>query len=287
MKRISVLVLVGITTSGTVVPPQSVFAQTMRGLGLPKAETKRADSTRTPQANSRQIEVYADGNVRKAISSGGNNGGGALSAGALGVSLSTNHYVADVFITAVGGDGVQESDFGSTILAPGSGKSLASGLAEFRYKWAVTDNGWINGLRGYGSVSSARWQLRAADSVARTAAVTAGAVVGGAGLGYYMAFNQSWTSDGVEHSASVALDAGAAYRSVGGDVKLLTTSREERQRLFAEKGRFGYELGATVSYNGVHTGLTWYHFANDVPGYGRGQLVASFSVQSALIRHRW
>jgi hypothetical protein len=147
-----------------------------------------------------------------------------------------------------------EKDFGTTLLAPAAG------------------------VRSYGSISSARWQVSPAPAEA------IGAVVGGGGLGGFLALRGHVAADAARSNNAVAalLDLGVAFRAVGGDIASATHKTDFDNTIGGSKMRLGLELGLQLAVNGAKAGLTCCCFGGDVPGLSRGQVVAGFSVQSAL-----
>lgn len=154
------------------------------------------------------------------------------------------------------------------------------------------------GVRWYASVSSAEWEdITAAGTEGDSP--TVGAVALGAGLGtryYFLGGMLSPDTTPVEVPTSVEtmagkdmvavyLDIGGAFRSIGGDVA--SDDNVPRRIAFLrtdQRTKVGLEIGLGIQANGLKAGLTFYQFSGDIPGFSHGQVIAGFSVQSALFR---
>ena len=223
------------------------------------------------------VEVYADGNLKNAL--GGENTG-PIAAASLGLGIGIGQFSFDLLVNTIGTASALRKDFGNTLLAPASGTSLAAGLVDVR--WFAgnkpSDRVPASGIRAYGSISSARWQ------VDTTLSETTGVVVGGAGMGGFLTLRGHVDADAGKKSNGVSalLDVGLAVRAIGGDIASAGNQTKLDAAIGGSKFRMGFELGLQLSINGAKAGLTYYYFGGDVAGLSRGQVVAGFAVQSAL-----
>jgi hypothetical protein len=227
---------------------------------------------RAPRIDS--VSVFADGNLRQGL---GNDNGGTIPGGALGIGLTSTRFNLDLLINIAGNESALTRNHASTILAPGSGGSLAAGFVEGRFR-----PGERLGLRLYGSISSAEW----ADTAST---ISSSVVIGGIGAGPFLNLfggNIEGADGGKTHVAGV-FDIGIAWRGLGGD--LVTDGTGSAKQIFlgtSNAPNIGLELGLTLQVNDLRAGFTYYYFGGRVPGLSKGQVVAGFSVSSALVSGR-
>lgn len=250
-------------------------AQTMRSFG-PLDSTATVDGKRPIF-----IELYADGNVRKALQDAG---GGQVAAGSLGINVRTPHWASDLLVNTAGTQDALRRGFGTSVLAPGAGGSLSSGLLEARLMIGKATSRRRPGVRAYASANSSTWQPDTAKPAMSVA-------VAGLGLGAFYGIGGTIPVSTTENDSgatqtrrriSAVLDAGFAWRSIGGDVA--GPSGDAVRRLVGmDRGHMGgAEVGATVTYSGLKAGVTYYRFPGDMPGLSHGQIVAGFAVQTSL-----
>lgn len=226
-----------------------------------------------------RIEVFADGNLKNALGQGD----GQLAAASLGLGISMKRVSLSLLVNTIGTAKPLEKDFGTTLLAPASGASLAAGLVDLRWLTGKDNDSttFQQGWRFYGSVSSAEWKVLP-DDVEPT-----GVVVGGFGFGRYFALlGQVKADDEDPNPVGAVFDIGLAARAIGGDIA--SDFNEDRLNGAIPGGgkiHIGLELGLQLQINGAKASLTYYAFwGKDVPGLTRGQVVAGFSVQSPLFK---
>lgn len=238
----------------------------------------------------RQVVVFADGNLRSALGQGSD--GAQNAAGSIGVSYQSGRFGAQFVVNAVGQAEPVRSNFGASLLAPGSGNSLSAGLLELTYALTRRDAIPVCGTliaRAYGSVSSSEWVEPAtqADEEQRY-----GVVSGGGGTGVRCEFfggsvvNAAGDDVPVDaNQVSVFADLGIAFRTIGGDIAR-TGNDDVRRRLIltSTRPRAGVEVGLGIQVNGLKAGLTFYGFGGEVPGLSDGQVVAGFAVQTTLFK---
>lgn len=232
------------------------------------------------------LAVYADGNLKNALGQGSD---GQLAAASLGLGIGVRNFSIDLLVNTIGADAAVTENFGTTLLAPASGSSLAAGLLDVRYMPGRQMQGndvFGMGLRAYSSISSAEWKTdQQSDQLT-------GVVVAGLGVGGFATLHGN-LGDGTENENPVGalLDAGFALRAIGGDIASEANSdRLDAAIPGAGKVRIGLELGLQLHIRGAKASLTYYAFGgsilggDDVPGLTRGQVVAGFSVQSPLFQ---
>ncbi|MDQ3136411.1 MAG: hypothetical protein M3Q93_02360 [Gemmatimonadota bacterium] len=227
-----------------------------------------------------RYEVYADGNLKDVV---GSTDGTTSASGSLGVSYATEAFSVNLLVNAVGNATPLRDNFGTALLAPAAGSSLNAGVVDVRWNAAQEPKKGLCGtfgLRGYGSISSARWQTD-------TSGTTAGVVTPGAGLGGFcqlLSVHPSAPAETEARSLSAVLDIGLAVRGIGGDIAQ-TANDTIRMRLIGSDTRtkVGLEIGLALQVNGIKAGLTYYSFPGETPGLSDGQVIAGFSVQSAFL----
>ena len=233
---------------------------------------------RTSSFGKSRIEVFADGNLKNALGQGD----GQLAAASLGLGISMKRLSLSLLVNTIGTAKPLEKDFGTTLLAPASGASLAAGLVDVRWltgKDTVATT-FKRGWRFYGSISSAEWQVLPGDPL------PTGVVVGGFGFGRFYSLLGEVKSDEDPNPVGAVFDIGVAARAIGGDIA--SDFNEDRLNAAIPGGgkvHIGLELGLQLQINGAKASLTYYAFwGKDVPGLTRGQVVAGFSVQSPLFK---
>ena len=234
------------------------------------------------------VELFTDANLKSLLAQ--NTGGNPqTAAGSLGLTYRTESVIAHLMVNAIGQADPVRRNFGASLLAPASGPSLSAGLADLAIR--VGSAGPVCqavAVHTYGSLSSAKWRTTPSGG----AETEYGAVVGGAaGTLRCVMFSGALTGadggsagEGENHVAAF-LEAGPSFRTVGGEIANADND-VIRQALLSttEKGHWGVEATFGLEFNGVKAALTYYAFSNDVPGMNDGQVVAGFSVQTALFR---
>lgn len=237
---------------------------------------------------SKYVEVFADGNLKAALGQKSDDNPQSAS-GSLGVLYRTDKLIAQFVINAVGQAEAVRGNFGASLLPPASGNSLSAGLMDIT--WVLVDDRALCNtvaVHSYVSVSSAKWIHTPASSTEQEYAV----VTGGGGAGMRCQFfggpvvpNADDDPDENSNTVAVYLDVGLAFRTIGGDVAS-TANDAVRESLLGttKRQRLGVEVGLGIQVNGVKAGLTFYGFHGEIPGLSDGQVVAGFSVQSAIFK---
>jgi hypothetical protein len=219
------------------------------------------------------ILVYADGNLRNTLAQ---NDQTTVAAGALGIGLRNRTVLLDLLINAAGTTAPLTTNHAATMLVPGSGGSLSAGYGEMRYR-----PGTRIGARAYVSVSTANWT----DTVTSK---TISTLIGGVGAGGFINLFGGTVSSGTDDSNGTriagVLDVGVSWRTLGGDI----VDKQHNQQLVNilgsnDKDRFGLEIALTLQVNDLKAGFTYYRFGGEVPGFSKGQVVAGFSVSTAIV----
>jgi hypothetical protein len=257
----------------------------------------------------RYVEVFADGNIKDAITQAASV---QSASGSIGVSFATDRTLASFLVNAVGSSPALRENFGASLLAPASGGSLSAGLIDVTFRPFVhygkpetcdtpsKSAGLARRLamRWYLSVSSAKWSYSPSDAAENDSELRdIGAVAIGIGAGFRYFFlngnlndtnaaspRQTQVSD-LESRKPVAvyIDVGPAMRWLGGDIGS-DVNAPIRQALFGpgRRMRIGLEVDLGVQFKGMKSGLTYYWFDGENTGFTDGQVIAGFSVQTAL-----
>lgn len=221
-----------------------------------------------------RVVVFADGNIRGALDQDESTDASS-GTGALGVAVSTGAGQWAARINIASSEQVVSEDYGSIILAPGTGRSLASGLLELRMaNWPV---------HLYTSVSNSRWKLGTADD-----APTANATVLGVGALYTRTL-ASGSLD--ENEVVLTAEIGGAARWLDGDIHDLD---EERQAVIGSTGSLfiGPEAGFTLALGRVTGQVQVYHLleagnaGRRIAGLNGLQVVAGLGVTGEMFRGR-
>jgi hypothetical protein len=259
-------------------------AQTLRAFDFhsEKLDTASDNHIRVVKA---EYEVYADGNIKDVV---GEDAEGTTASGSLGVGYSTGRFIINALVNAVGTATPLTENFGTALLAPAAGNSLSAGVLDTRFSFfkRPRDGGVCSsfGMRAYGSVSSARWEVD-------TAGTTFGVVTPGFGLGLFcqmLNVREPATGTDAGRSLAVVIDFGGAVRGIAGDVAQ-SSNDEVRRTIIGERNKrtwVGVEAGIAIQLNGLKAGLTLYAFPGEIPGLSDGQVTAGFSVQSSLLSGR-
>jgi hypothetical protein len=260
-------------------------------VALIAASTLDAQELRTVSFSDRDrpsVELFADANLKSLLAQ--NTGGNPqTAAGSLGLTYRTESVIAHLMVNAIGQADPVRRNFGATLLIPASGPSLSAGLADLAIR--IGSAGSVCqavAIHAYGSLGSAKWRTTPAGG----AETEYGVVVGGAGgtLRCVM-FSGALTGEGGgssgegENHVAAFLEVGPSFRTVGGEIANADNDAVRQSLLgTTEKGHWGVEATFGLEFNGVKAALTYYGFSNDVPGMNDGQVVAGFSVQTALFR---
>jgi hypothetical protein len=235
------------------------------------------------------IELFADANLKSVLaqSTGANP---QTAAASLGLMYRTGSVVGNLLVNAIGQSGPVRRNVGASLLAPAAGPSLSAGLLDLALR--ISSLGPLCqdlGLHAYGSVSSAKWAYTPSNGSEREY----GAVIGGAGgtvrcvmfSGPLSSSDAGSSSDGGENRVAAYLEAGSSFRTIGGEIADATNDAVRFALLgTVDKPQWGVEATFGLEFNGVKAALTYYGFQNDVRGMSGGQVLAGFSVQSALFR---
>jgi hypothetical protein len=261
--------------------PAAASAQTLRSFEF--REDTIVESAEVPARDeliTGEYEVFADGNIKDVV---GGNPNETTASGSLGIGYSSGQFTVNLLVNAVGTATPLRENFGSALLAPAAGSSLNAGVLDIRWSAASRPTSGLcgtYGLRGYASVSSAQWQPD-------TSGAMYGVVTPGAGLGAFcqlLAIRDARAGDKEPRSLAAVLDLGLAVRGIAGDIAQ-SANDSIRVSLLADdrRTRVGVEVGLGLQLNGLKAALTLYAFPGETPGLSDGQVIAGFSVQSALL----
>jgi hypothetical protein len=228
-------------------------------------------------ADSMIVSVFGNGNVKSAVS----DTSATSVQGVLGVVRSTCSADFTVQLNVAARSDTIKGNFGVSILAPAAGGFLQAGLVDYRSPHAFRMGGLGRmGPHLYASVSTSNWLLPDTAVVDRVFQATALGL--GAGL-----YKQLLRNDFAGTFVSVGLDLGLAYRGLYGDLAGKADSTFRVRFLNSTKKHFlGPEMGFNLQVGQLKGALHFYYFATDVPGLGRGQVVAGFAVQGDIISRR-
>jgi hypothetical protein len=229
-------------------------------------------------ADSMIVSVFGNGNVKSAVS----DTTATSVQGVLGVVRSTCAADFTVQLNVAAKADTIKGNFGVSILAPATGGFLQAGLIDFRvpHAFRLAGLGYL-GPHFYASVSTSNWLLPPDPTgIERTFQATAL----GLGAGVY---KQLLRNDLSGTFVSVGLDVGLAYRGLYGDLASKNDTAFRGIFLETEKKHFlGPEVGFNMQVGQLKGALHFYYFACDVPGLGRGQVVAGFAIQGDIIARR-
>jgi hypothetical protein len=223
------------------------------------------------------VSVFGNGNVKTAIA---DTTGATRVQGALGVVRSTCSADFTVQLNVAATSDTIRSNFGTSLLAPATGGFLKAGLVDFRAADALRlGRAGRIGLHVYTTVSASDW------GVPGTADEIFQATVVGLGAGVY---KQLLRNDFDGTFVAVGLEMGAAYRGLYGDLAGEGNRLRRIRMLGSDAKHFvGPEIGFSLQVSQLRGGLHFYYFpSTDIPGLGRGQVVAGFALQGGLISRR-
>jgi hypothetical protein len=229
------------------------------------------------EQDSMVVSVFGNGNIKTAIA---DTSGQTRVQGAVGVVRSTCRADFTVQLNVAAAGDTLFRDYGTSLLAPATGGFFKAGLVDFRAVDAMRLGalGRI-GIHVYGTVSTNNWAVAQGDTSVFQATIA------GLGAGVY---KQLLRNDLDGTFVNVGLDLGIAYRGLYGD---LATSTNQGNRIGAldskAKHFVGPEIGFSLQVSQVRGALHFYYFpSTDIPGLGRGQVVAGFAVQGGIISRR-
>ena len=230
------------------------------------------------------IELIADANLR-ALLAQNTNSNPQSAAASLGLTYRTESVLATLLVNAVGQSEALRRDFGASLLAPATGPSLSAGLIDLAFRiGSLGSLCQALAIHAYGSVGSARWRFGSNEDE------EVGVVTGGAGgalrcLFFSGSVGGADNAGGDGSRVAAFIEGGPAFRTLGGEI---ASASNESLRLSLlgtiDRPQWGAEGTLGLEFNGVKAALTYYSFQNDIPGMSDGQVVAGFSVQTALFR---
>ena len=221
---------------------------------------------------SKVVAIFADGTIRGVTT--GESDADVVGTGALGVSMKDDHYTIAATITIASSRDTVTSDYGTSILAPGGGNALASGLLDAR----LHSRDWWQRLHFYGSANQSDWLLP--DS-----SVTTAVAIGFGALLYKDLVSGMLASSGVR----VSVEAGWSFRWLTGDVA--NQDGQLEQLGITERFFTGPELGMQITFGRVTAALQFYYYWSDKPdphidGLTHGQLSAGINIAADVITGR-
>lgn len=241
-------------------------------------------------AGGRRATLFAKGDV-KGVATGGES---SAATGALGLTMDTDRSMVQASLALASTQDSLTTGFGASVLTPGSGKALSSGLLSglFRFAPHAQLSAIIpRALHIYGTASSSRWQDTVAFEQANGTTgparpVSANVVVlgGGALLQHDLACCRV-----LDNPAVLTLEWGVGFRHLGGDITAADTALVFlRDSTLGTRSRFfgGPEVGLQITVNRVIGSLQLYHFwdgrGGDVPGLTGLQMVTAFTIAADI-----
>lgn len=215
--------------------------------------------------------VFADGTIRGTAE--GKEASEGVGTGALAISLDHGDKLWYAAVTVASTEDTLSDNFGTALLAPGSGKALSSGLISVLYHDFMATG---FGLHPYLSTSSHLWSI---NDTTRSATV----------LGFGVLFRRDLGTQEVGgKDVSLAAEIGPTSRFLGGDVLDLSESARDKEIGTSNTVFLGLESGATLSVGDLVGSVQLYYlFGNQedrVLGLSNLQLVAGFSIKGELFR---
>lgn len=270
---------------------QELAGQTLTGTGL-GAKTPRdtapvaSQPERRPTctATSPCVALYADGSIRQTIEK---KDGANPVAGSVGLSRDDGRSVVSLQINVAASADTVRSNYGGSILTPGTGGALSSGLIDYRLRPDAGRKRFGRfGAHFYLSVASTRWatEFSPPDSATGDSLVAATTDAAIMGLGAQLTLE---VINGELSNTPIyaAVDFGVSARQLFGDIANSEAEAEAlKRRLYGSTREtfVGLELGLVIQVNNIKSGLTYYFYDGDSRGLTDGQVVAGFGIQSNL-----
>lgn len=238
------------------------------------------------------LRVFAEGNIRGLASGSDAQATGDIQTAATGslglrIQKSTTIWTASISIASTV-DTLRDA-FGESLLLPGTGSGLVSGIVQVRGKdrslhfFQFPKN---VGAYLYGSSSKSVWS-RNLDSSGTTVTDSSAVTVVGVGAGLFYDVAAAKIGD---TPVGLTLEAGVALRSIGGDIAL-PRHASLRQSVIGnpdEQVFWGVEGGPQVTFGNVTGALRLFFFPhNNTVGFSRAQVTAGFSVQGSILEGKF
>jgi hypothetical protein len=249
------------------------------------------------------VELFADGNVKDVV---GNSGATSIASGSLGMRFVGSRYEVAGSVNVFGTTDTVTQSYGATLLAPSTGRGLNAaqlvvrsrfrdwgdrGCADYSYS-LLCNMGW----RAEANATSRNWATAfrksapppgGTDSVKTVSSVAIVPMYGiDLGLWYQFFDGRITGSDSSSRPAAMILDLGYSRRALRGDLGAadghLSTVRAELLQT-PNKTFTGIHLGLTLRYNQVESSFTYFRLDGSAIGISGGQVVASVSLNAALV----
>lgn len=230
------------------------------------------------------VALYADGSIRQTIEK---RDGANPVAGSVGLSRDDGRSVVSVQINVAASADTVRSNYGGSILTPGTGGALSSGLIDYRLRPNAARKRLSRlGAHFYLSVASTRWatEFSPPDSASGDSLVSATTDAAIMGLGAQLTYE---VINGILSSTPIyaAVDIGVSARRLFGDIaNSEAEARSLKRRLYGSTSETfaGLEIGLVIQVNNIKAGLTYYLYDGDSRGLTDGQVVAGFGIQSNI-----
>jgi hypothetical protein len=240
-----------------------------------------------------KVQVFAEGNIR-GLAAPPENGDGkdvtTAATGLLGVTVQKATTIWTASISVASTVDTLRNAFGESLLLPGTGSTLVSGLLAVRGKerslrfFTLPKN---LGLYAYGSSSKSVWSRDVTDSIGTALTDSSSATVIGLGGGAFYDVVQTRIG---ETQVGLTLEAGVAMRSVGGDISA-TKHDSLRASVIGNAGDrvfWGLEGGPQLTFGNVTGALRLYFFPHKgVEGFSKAQVSAAFSVRASILEGKF
>jgi hypothetical protein len=236
----------------------------------------------TAPAESVVVAVYGDGNVKTALA---DTTGAARAQGALGVVRSTCKLDFTVQLNVAATSDTILNGHGIALLAPATGGALKAGLIDVRIRDGPNLPLGLGtfGIHLYGSVSTSNWSSEVPD----TTDVFETIQVSSVGIGLALS-KQVLRQDLGGAFIGVTSELGASYRGLYGDIVAERSDSFRVRVLGSPSTHFvGLDAGFDIQFNQLRGALHFYYFPHtQIPGLGKGQVVAGFALQGNLLSSR-
>lgn len=264
-------------------------AQTLASTGSSeKKDTASANGQLEPPPSctrrSHCVALYADGSIRQTIEK---KDGASPVAGSVGLSRDDGRSVVSLQINVAASADTVRSSYGGSILTPGTGGALSSGLIDFRLRPDSTRKRFGRfGAHFYMSVASTRWatEFSPPDSATGDSLVSATTDAAIMGVGAQLTI-EILNGELSNTPIYAAIDFGVSARQLFGDIANSEAEAQAlKQRLYGSTRETfaGLELGLVIQVNNIKAGLTYYFYDGDSRGLTDGQVVAGFGIQSNI-----
>ena len=241
------------------------YSQTLKGIKFLDEYTS---------SDSAMVFVFADGNVKGLVSNTENNQ--TSTTGAIGISVIKKNITWNASINIASTIDTLNSDFGSIILNPSSGKQFTSGLLEFYARNLIKK--YNIGFHGYASGSSSNWSK---NDTTKAASIF--------GLGALMTYDIVNSSTG-ENEIAFGFEFGPSYRGVFGNI---SNDEQFYENILGTKGQhfLGLEGGLNIRFNHITAGIQGYLLydveqGHKIDGVTSFQITGGISISGSIFKSK-